>query len=268
MGYFDLVIFAAIGAFAGLLGGLLGIGGGLVAVPSLLLTFYYMDLPQTYAMQMAIGTSLAAMVFTSASSAWAHYRQKGIVWHFFWVLSPGIVLGAIFGALIADYLPSRELALVFAGFTALIGFHFLFNSNPADLPTSTITPSKMILSSIGVLIGSISSILGIGGGIITVPILTYFSMPIRNAISTSAATGFLIAVIGALAFFALGWERSTSGSTVSYLYWPAIFMIGLTSVVAAPYGAKLAYVLPTAVLKRIFGVFLLLVSSLMGYSNF
>lgn len=258
-----LLIYGIIGIMAGFLGGLLGIGGGLVVVPALLFVFDIIGFPSTYAMQTAIGTSLGAMVFTSASSAWAHIKQKGVVWSLFYPLTPGIICGAILGALIANYLPSQQLKLIFAFFACLIGIYFLLPFGVEEKEYHHKPPPLITFSILGVIIGVISSIMGIGGGIITVPILTYYGVPIRNAVSTSAVTGFFIAIFGAVSFAYLGMGNQTSDGNVGYLFLPAFISIGLTSCIAAPFGASFAYKLPRTTLKRIFGVFLIFISIMM-----
>jgi uncharacterized protein len=257
-----IVLYIFIGIVAGFLGGLLGIGGGLVVVPALLLIFYLFDFPTAYAMQVAVGTSLGAMVFTAASSAWAHYKQKGVYWRSFIYLAPGIVLGAILGAFIADYLPSKQLMFIFGFFITIIGIYFLFQ-NKIEENQEEKTLHFSVMSGIGILIGSISSVLGIGGGIITVPLLAAIGVPLRNAISTSAVAGFLIALIGAASFLLLGLNHTTFPESIGYLYIPAFFVIGLSATITAPFGAKLAYTLPTFVLRRVFGVVLCIVGVIM-----
>jgi uncharacterized protein len=253
----EFILYALIGAIAGFLGGLLGIGGGLVVVPALLFSFHQMHFPDTYAMQIAVGTSLGAMLFTSASSAWAHYRQKGVSWNYVFLLAPGVILGAICGAISADYISSHSLRLIFAISVIIIGSTFILPAKQKE--TARVIPKNtLIMTALGLFIGALSSLLGIGGGIITVPILTAMQMPIRNAISTSAAIGFVIAFIGALAFLFLGLRHPTDSGNLGYLYLPAFIGIGLTSCIAAPLGAKLAYTWPTDILRRIFGIVLII----------
>lgn len=250
-----LILYILTGLLAGFFGGLLGIGGGLIAVPSLLFTFYLVNLPETHVMQLAIGTSLGAMVFTAASSAWAHYRQKGVVWDFFWKLAPGILIGTILGSLIVDYLPSKELKLIFGLLISIIGISFLLPPETLMTKNSRIRPNTCNMSLSGVLIGATSSLLGIGGGIMTVPVLTFFQVPLKNAISTSAVTGFLIAIVGAISFLYLGLDKEIISGSLGYLYLPAFIPIGIAAALTAPFGAKLAYRLPQIVLSRIFGIF-------------
>ena len=258
----DIIIYIIIGIFAGFFGGLLGIGGGLVTVPSLLAMFHWLDYPNKYVMQVAIGTSLCAMVITSGSSACAHICQKGVHWKMFRALSPGIILGAIIGALIADWLPSNDLEKIFGVSICFMGVYFLL---PLHVNERERMPGFFILSAIGTVIGSISSILGIGGGIITVPILTAMGTPLRNAISTSAATGFLIAFTGGVSFLILGLRQETFTGAIGYLYLPAFFFIAIASSIAAPYGAKLVYILPVPTLRKIFGTVLIIVGITMVY---
>lgn len=264
MTFIIIIFYLLIGAAAGLLGGLLGIGGGLLTVPALLVVFHYLDFPAAYYMQVAIGTSLGAMVFTAASSARAHYQQGGIIWPAFRSLAPGMFLGAILGVLIVDHLSSRQLQLFFGVCECCIGIYFLFSKNGAQ--SSEFTGSyPVVFVFLGIITGIFSTLLGIGGGIVTVPILTGFRMPLRNAISTSAATGFIIALVGALSFLYTGIGKEPFEWSIGYLYVPAFLCIGLSSLLFAPYGAKLAYMLPLAALKRILGVVLILVGISMMY---
>jgi len=253
-----LLIYVAIGVVAGFLGGLLGIGGGLVAVPSLLAAFQALGLSMEDVMQVAIGTSLAAMVFTSASSAGAHYSQKSVCWPAFRILAPGVILGSILGAVIAIHLPKRGLELIFGFCEGAIGIYFLY---PASVPENemglrSIYPA--IFAAIGVGIGGISTLLGIGGGIVTVPILTAYGMPLRNAISTSAAIGFLIAISGAAAFLYPALEKHDFSVRTGYIYLPAFICIGLAASLIAPFGARLAHTLPIRSLQMVFGVVLII----------
>lgn len=251
---------------AGLLAGLLGVGGGLIAVPALLWAFSWQHFPVDSVMHMAIGTSLGAMIFTSASSAWAHYLRKGIYWHLFRLLLPGTIIGTILGAMLADVLNKRQLELLFGVSILTLGLYFIFIPYRKTSKEQGAKPNSYIFSAFGLCIGALSSLLGIGGGIITVPLLTLMHTPMREAISTSAAVGLVISIFGALSFTFFGWQQDFHASipgSLGYLFLPACFVIGATSFIAAPYGAKLAYTLPTSTLKRIFGFFLLLTGLIM-----
>lgn len=263
MSFIELILYCVIGIFAGLLGGLLGIGGGLITVSSLFYTFQWLGFPEEQRMHVIIGTSLGAMIFTSASSAWAHTVQKGVLWHHFRSLAPGIMIGALLGAGTADLLSSKKLEIIFGVSVCLIGIYFLLPSKHQEQETDDCTTYPFLFFISGILIGAISTILGIGGGLLVVPFLTLFRTPLRNAISTSAVLGFLVALVGATTFLSLGFQELTLSGTVGYLYLPALVAIGITSSLFAPFGARLAYTLPVAILRKVFGVVLIIVGSLM-----
>lgn len=259
-----IIIFIFLGIFAGFLGGLLGLGGGAIVVPTLLATFTYMGFSPDTVMHSAVGTSLAAMVFTAGSSAWSHYKQKRIYWSFFKYMAPGIVTGAISGSFVAEILDTHQLKLIFGVLLVFTGIYFLLTSDHEDLKNK-LHPSVLLLSIIGFIIGFISSLLGIGGGIITVPLLTYLGAPLRNSISTSAVSGFLIALFGALSFLTVGFFHSSSDVSVGDVYIPAFLIIGVLACVTAPIGARYAHSTHIRSLKLSFGVLQIMIGALMLY---
>ena len=167
-----IILYAILGSISGLLAGLLGISGGVVTVPCLFFIFRLLDFPLAFSMQVAIGTSLAAMVFNAFSSTWAHSRKKGVVWDLFKGMLLGIILSSLLGAYFGDLLSSLLLELLFGIFACLLGIQFL---HPFFLLKASRqkTPNKVRLSLYGLTIAFISNILGIGGGVITVPTLLY-----------------------------------------------------------------------------------------------
>ena len=253
-----LLIFILIGLFAGFTAGLLGIGGGLVTVPALLCVFKNMGFSEGYDIHVAVGTSLATMIFTATSSGYSHFKHGKVLIKESQVLLPVMAIGAIVGAAIANYLPGRELEVIFAIAVILFGIYFLTNNeheNHQDY--HRMTPAVLIC--FGFFIGLISAMMGIGGGLLTVPLLVYYRYPLKNAIATSALTGIPIAVLGAISYLLLGYEISHDQQrVVGYVYWPAFVVIGIVSTIAAPYSAKLVYCLPVKILRRCFGVFLIL----------
>jgi uncharacterized membrane protein YfcA len=253
-----IILYILTGILAGILAGLLGIGGGLVSVPALHYIFVYQGFSQNISMLLAIGTSLGAMVFTSGSSAWAHYLKKGIDWKLFFALLPGIICGAMLGAFIADSLSARTLELVFGISICLISLTFLF---PRDrfLSSINIKINRFMHFFVGIFIGASSTILGIGGGILSVPYLILLGTTLKNAIATSAALGFPIALVGALSLLFLGLDETFVEGSIGYLYLPAFFLVALFSSLFAPLGAKIAYAMPVAALKRLFGIILFIV---------
>ncbi|MCB1072587.1 MAG: sulfite exporter TauE/SafE family protein [Chlamydiales bacterium] len=258
---FEIISFGLIGILAGLLSGLLGIGGGIVTIPLLLLAFTQIGVPSVEVMHLAIGTSLAAMVFNTLSASYSHYKKGGVLFHIVKPMGVGIVIGAIFGALIARFASSSFLQIFFGIFETLLGIRFL-------LPEPKITKEKKLppfwgLSLISLAVTTLSTMLGIGGGIVNVPILTHFNIPVKKAIGTSSALSFLIALFGAFFFLLVGMHSTRVNDSVGYVYIPAFLVISVISFFIAPFGAKLAHILPTKILKRIFGLALLVAGLMM-----
>jgi uncharacterized protein len=255
----ELFIYAGIGIVAGFTSGLLGVGGGIIVVPSLLVCFYLIGFPEESLMQRAIGTSLAAMIFTAGASAWSHWKY--VNWSIFKALVPGILLGAFLGALIAHWLPTKLLQVIFGLFLCLFGIYFLWTAAIKEFKRE-IEPHFVIINILGLFIGALSSILGLGGGIVTVPALTILGIAMKNAISTSALTGFFIALMGTFSFLYFGLKQETAESA-GYIYIPAFIIIGLAAAAMAPIGARFAHKTSTVILKRVFGVYQLCVGVLL-----
>ncbi|MDM8566882.1 sulfite exporter TauE/SafE family protein [Candidatus Halobeggiatoa sp. HSG11] len=249
-------IFLLIGCIAGILAGLLGVGGGIVLVPILAWFFQTNSIiPDTNLMQVAIGTTLATIVITSISSIITHHQHKAVLWNIAWKLTPGIILGALFGAVIASILPSKFLYNFFAIFILFAAIQLAFNIYPT---VHRKLPYQAVMSLVGTIIGLISALVGIGGGSMTVPFLVWCNISVRNAVATSAVCGFPIAVAGTIGFMITGWQ--TTGNLGTYIYWPAFIGIAPASLLFAPLGAKLAHTIPTAMLKKFFAIFLVAVS--------
>jgi uncharacterized membrane protein YfcA len=252
----ELLAYLLTGSLAGILAGLLGVGGGLVIVPALVWLFRSHGFAEVILVHLAVGTSLATIVFTSISSILAHHRRAAVVWPIVRQLTPGIVLGAWLGAAIADLLPTLWLQRVFGSFAILVGLQMALGTQAGSHRGLPGLPG-MLFS--GGVIGSISSIVGIGGGSLTVPFLSWCSVEMRRAVGTSSACGLPIAVAGAVGFVITGWgEEALPAGASGYLYWPALAGIVAASFLLAPVGARLAHTLPTQVLKRIFSLLLLL----------
>jgi len=265
MEFLALVIYVLIGGIAGLLAGLLGISGGVITVPCLMFVFRFLDFPSDILIHMAIGTSLSAMVFNAITSAWAHERRGAVLWKLVIPMVPGLLLGSIIGSLVARVLPDLILKEIFAIFECLIGIYFFLPYKEKTYEDLFPMPRQLGLNLIGFGIGGLSSLLGIGGGIITVPILLAIQVPVKKAIGTSAATGFLITLTAAIAYLFFGLGKVTHADSIGYLYLPAFLIISIVTAFTAPYGAKLAHVLPTPLLRRIFAVALFLAGILMFF---
>ena len=251
----EWLIYLVTGAFAGVLAGLLGVGGGLIIVPILALSFAAQGVAGDVQMHLAVGTSLATIIFTSLSSVYAHHRRGAVVWQAFRAMMPGIVLGALLGAMIARWLPTLSLRYLFGLFELFVGLQMLLSVKPA--PHRGL-PGNWGMSGAGAVIGTLSALVGVGGGTLTVPFLLWCNVAVKRAIATSAACGLPIAVAGTAGFVLSGWDNTQLPVWSSgYLYWPALFGVTTASVLLAPLGAKLAHRLPSAILKRIFSLLLL-----------
>ncbi len=252
----EWLVYGGLGAFAGTLAGLFGVGGGLVIVPVLVLLFAGAGIAPEVIVHLAVGTSLATIVFTSLSSVYAHHRRGAVRWELVLQLAPGIVVGAWLGAVVADFLPGHNLRIVFGVFELLVALQMGVNLRAS--PEHRL-PARTGMGLAGAVIGFVSAVVGIGGGTMTVPYLQWCSVAMRHAVATSAACGLPIALAGATGFLFSGWSNEALPPYSSgYIYWPAFGGIVLFSVLFAPLGARLAHKLPAAQLKRFFALFLAL----------
>ena len=247
-----------LGCIAGLLAGLLGVGGGLIIVPALALLFEQQGIAADKLMQLALGTSLATIIATSLSSIAAHHKQGNVQWPTVRSLTPGIIIGVLCGSWLADQINSDTLRIGFAIFVLVVAIQMLLGLQPK---AQRQLPGRLALGGAGSIIGVVSSLVGIGGGTMTTPFLLWNNIHIRHAIGTSAACGLPIAVFGSLGYLLVGLDANElpSGST-GYIYWPAFFGIITTSILFAPLGARLTDLLPVAVLKKLFAVVLVIVA--------
>mgnify|MGYP003152247717 CR=1 FL=1 len=254
---------ALIGVFAGLLGGALGLGGGVVIVPPLIYLFQALGFDDAVVAQMAVGTSLATIIVTAGSSVRAHHRAGYVRWPLAWRLAVGIVVGALIGAVIADRLSGEMLTRLFGIFAILIAAQMLFSRRRA-VHTGGGVPERLPggfgLAGVGTVIGGISSLFGIGGGSLTVPFLSWCRLPMQNAVAVSAACGLPIALAGSAGFVATGWGRPELPAwSFGYVYLPAALAIVVTSFPMARVGARLSHRLPSDTLGRVFAGVLIVI---------
>jgi uncharacterized membrane protein YfcA len=251
---YPVVSFLLLGLFAGVVAGLLGVGGGLIIVPVLVAVFTASGFAAGHLVQLAVGTSLATIVFTSLSSMRAHHRRGAVEWALVVRLSAGIAVGGWLGGVVATWLGGPLLAGLFGVFELVVAAHMAFGRPPAVQHKAV---SGYRHAGAGTVIGALSALLGIGGGTLTVPWLVWHGVDIRHAVGTSAACGLPIALVGALGFVAVGWgEPALPAWSSGYLYWPAAAAIAIASVASAPLGARLAHRLDRQWLKRLFAAVL------------
>lgn len=249
---------------SGLLAGLFGIGGGMVIVPVLVFLFGAQGFPDNLTMIMAIATSLAAIIITAISSVYAHHRLGSVIWYKVIRLVPGIMLGAGLGALIANQIQAGQLRLIFIVYLVYVGIEMARARSPKAGKGEY---SRVIDFLVSCVIGVVSSLVGIGGGTLTVPYLVHSNFPMRNAVAISSACGLPIAIASTFSYALLGMQaHNLPEGSLGYVYVPAFFGIAVGSVFTAPVGAKLANKLPAKHLKRYFSVLIFLMAiKLMWY---
>ncbi|PHR27575.1 MAG: hypothetical protein COA36_09085 [Desulfotalea sp.] len=256
-----LLTYGMIGAIVGILAGLFGIGGGLVIVPMLIFAFSLQNVPQEVTMHLALATSLASIIFTSISSSFAHHKRGAVHWDVVKKIVLGILTGTFLGSCIASRLSTDFLKIFFVIFLYFVATQLLLNKKPK--PGREI-PGKAGMFGTGNVIGMVSSLVGIGGGTLSVPFMLWCNINTHHAIGTSAAIGLPIAIAGTIGYIFNGWNvPNLPPYSLGFVYLPALFGIAAISVLTAPLGVKLAHSLPVDRLKRIFSLLLYVVATKM-----
>jgi uncharacterized membrane protein YfcA len=260
------IIYLLMGLFVGYFAGLLGIGGGLILVTLMVYLFTLQGFPADRLLHLALGTSITSIVFTSISSLRAHHKHGAVRWDILRTAVPGLVVGTLLGAVVADLLKSKYLAIFFVIFVYYSAVQMFANVKPK--PTRQL-PGKAGMTVVAVIVGIVSSLVGIGGGVMTIPLMSHCNVPMRQAIGTSAALGLPIAIAGAVGFIATGLGKDhLPALSVGYVYLPALAGIVIGTFVTVPWGAKMAHSMPVTTLKRIFAVILFILATRMLWSLF
>lgn len=250
----EFLLYLLLGGLAGLLAGLFGIGGGIVIVPVLVLSFTAQGFDPAVLTHMAVGTSLATIVFTSINSILTHHRKGAVLWPIALWMSLGILLGVCLGTVTAAAIKGPVLQKIIGVFALLIALQMALDLKPK---ANRDVPGPRGLSVVGAVIGWASAIFGIGGGSLTVPYLVWRRVSMPQAVATAAACGFPIAVAGAVSFIWVGWsEAPLPPWSWGFVYLPAVLGIAATSMYSARMGALLAHRLPPLLLKRLFALLL------------
>jgi uncharacterized membrane protein YfcA len=250
-----------LGGFVGFFAGLLGIGGGLVIVPVLVFLFDAQQFPREHVLHLALGTAMTTIVFTSLSSVRAHHYRKAVRWDVVKAMTPGILVGTLSGTAVAGSLPRQPLAVVFTLFVYYASAQMWLNVKSKP---SRQLPGWGGLLGAGAGIGAISSLVAGGGAFLTVPILIWCNVDMRQAVGTAAAAGLPIALAGAVGYILVGLGKgSLPEHSLGFVYLPALAWIVLSSMMTAPLGAQAAHYLPVDVLKKIFSVFMFLLATRM-----
>ncbi len=253
-----IIDYIALGILVGFMAGLLGVGGGGIMVPIFAMLFVMQKMPADEVMHLALGTSMATIIFTSFSSMRAHHKKGNIEVSMALKIAIGVIIGTFLATFLASYLKGVYLALFFSAFMSFVAYkmfqktHYYYNPKPHEVLGN-------ILS--GTLIGAISALVSIGGGSLSVPYLMHQNFDIKRAIGTSAAIGFPIAISGTLGYLVNGWTHTDwNHFIIGYIYIPAVVLVAISSAFTAPLGVKYATKLPVDTLKKIFGVLSVILS--------
>jgi len=260
--YWPLLLgLAAVGAAAGLAAGMFGIGGGAVIVPVLYFLFDGMGFGET-AMHVAVATSLATIVLTSARSVMAHHSHDAVDWDIIRSWAPWIVLGALIGMSLSGFLSKQALLGIFGTMAFVLSAQLFFGRPTWRLADEM--PGGIVRGGLGMAIGALSALMGIGGGTFGVSLMTLYGRPIHRAVATAAGWGVLIGLPSAIVAIFIGWGRAELPPfSLGYVNLAAFALISLFTVTMAPVGAKLAHRMDAVLLKRLFAVLLALVAARM-----
>ena len=257
---------AVLGVGAGFLAGLLGIGGGMVMVPFLTLMLDMRDVDPSLTIKMAIATSMTTIIFTSLSSVRAHHKKGAVMWSVVKVFAPGLVVGSLLASLgVFSLVKGSYLSIVFALFVGYAATNMFFSKKPVGEKPMPGPLGQMAMATV---IGFFSGLVGAGGGFISVPFMTWCNVAIHNAVATSAALGFPIAVANVAGYIISGMSvQGLPEDAFGFIWVPALVVIAACSVFTAPLGAKAAHSLPVKKLKRVFASVLYVLAAYMFYKG-
>lgn len=251
------MLLLALGAFAGVLAGLLGVGGGIILVPAFFYVFSALGFDSPQLMQLCLGTSLATIIVTSVRSVLAHDRKGAVDWEILKTWAIGIVIGAALGVLVASSLRSQVLQGVFGVLAIIVGLYMTFGRPHWRVAQQM--PKGIVRAVLSPVIGFLSVLMGIGGGSFGVPTMTLFNVPIHRAVATAAGFGVVIAVPSVIGFLFVDIPNAPP-FTIGAINLLAFALIVAMTLITAPWGAALAHKMDPGPLKKVFGIFLTLVA--------
>jgi len=252
-----IALLLATGAFAGVVAGLLGVGGGIILVPVFFYVFTVAGYTSDELMRVCLATSLATIIVTSARSVASHHKKSAVEWGILKSWGPGIAIGAVIGVWAVGELDSSTLQLIFGILGCVIAAYFAFGKS--DWTLTKTMPTGITRAILSPLLGGVSVLMGIGGGSLGVPLLTLSNIPIHRAVATAAGFGILIAVPSVLGFVVQS-PDATPPFTIGYVNIPAFLIVIAMTLITAPMGAKLAHAMPVRPLRMVFAVFLLIMA--------
>ena len=253
-----LVLIALIGGFAGVLAGLLGVGGGIVLVPAFFYALQSLGYDGPQLMQICLATSLATIIVTSARSVHAHNKKGAVDWEILRTWAPGIMVGAILGVLLVAQLRTQTLQAIFGGLALIVGLYLGFGRS--EWRVGETMPRGIKRAILSPMVGFLSVLMGIGGGSFGVPLMTLHGRPIHRAVATAAGFGLLIAVPSVIAFLFVDIAQNRPPLTIGAVNLVAFGIVVAMTLITAPWGVRLAHAMDPKPLKRVFAVFLVLVA--------
>lgn len=250
-----------LGIFGGFVAGLFGVGGGMTLVPFMYMIFLAQGMPAEHVIHLSLGTSMATILLTSISSMRAHHAHGAVRWDIVKSFAPGLVIGTLSGSFLAAWVPTRPLAITFTAIVYYASLQMMLDYKPK--PHRQLPGSAGMVAT-GTAIGAVSSLVAAGGGFLSIPFMVFCNVAIHNAVGTSAALGFPIAVAGTVGYVVSGMKATGLPEySFGFIYLPAFIGVVTISFLMAPVGAKLAHRLPVKQLKRAFGGFLALLATKM-----
>jgi uncharacterized membrane protein YfcA len=264
--FVELISLSSLGIVTGFVAGLLGLGGGLILVPFLTFILEHHGVAPELTVKMSIATAMATIVFTSISSVSAHHKRGNVRWEIVRALSPGIVLGSWVASMgLFSHIKGTYLGLFFSAFIAFSSFQMFMDKRPEP---SRQFPSSYMRWVAGLAIGLLSGLVGAGGGFISVPFMLFCNIPLLNAVATSAALGFPIALSNVLGYSVSGWSiENLPAHSLGYIWLPALVLIAVFSSTTARMGVRAAQNWPVKRLKRVFATLLLFLAAYMIYKS-
>ena len=260
------IVYLLMGLFVGVFAGMFGIGGGLILVTLMVFLFSLQGFPADRMVHIALGTSLTSIVFTSIFSLRAHHRRGAVRWDIVKMATPGLVAGTLLGTFVADWMASKYLTIFFVAFVYYAAVRMFVDMKRK--PTRTL-PGRAGMSVAAIITGIVSSLVGAGGGLLSIPLMTMCNVPMRNAVGTSAALGLPIAIAGAAGYVYNGLGQDhLPPLTLGYVYVPALVGIVIGTFVTVPAGVKAAHAMPVPRLRKIFSVILFLMATNMLWTLF
>ncbi len=252
------LIYIGLGIFAGMLSGIFGIGGGLVIVPTLLFCFKFLGFPEAHVMHLTIGTSLSIILVTVSNSTYGHYLNKNIEWSIVKKFLGPLIVGAIAGSFVSKDIAANTLELIFSLYVVLVSIKMFTDIKVERELKET---SSVLYGLVGLIIGFKSTILGIGGGTISIPFLSWRGLPMKKAVGISASLGVPIAIAGTASYIYNGLGiNGLPEYSLGFVYLPALGGVVITSSFFARLGARISHKLPQQRMKRGFSLFLMIVA--------